>query len=204
MGHGRLHLRLAQPEPLDGRRARALDRHRPGAGRPGRPPAGRATTPTMRRHLGAGFNRLVHPPARQTKLGRSGTVRSARRRAKGGLLISPTGGLIACGPRWGRSSAESGGQQRTAGDNERRGQQRFRSHSPGRRNPWTALSHGRGHRSVRLFSTRSRPALRAAACGGRPRAGNDMTGTGDWPTAPLALERQRSGTQVRHTYRPPY
>jgi hypothetical protein len=26
-----------------------------------------------------------------------------------------------------------------------------------------------------------RPALRAAACGGRPRAGNDTTGTGDRP-----------------------
>jgi hypothetical protein len=26
---------------------------------------------------------------------------------------------------------------------------------------------------VRSFSTTSRPALRAAACGGRPRAGND-------------------------------
>jgi hypothetical protein len=50
------------------------------------------------------------------------------------------------GPRWGRNSAEPGGQQGTEGDNERRGQQRFRSHSLGQRNPWTALSHGRGHR----------------------------------------------------------
>jgi hypothetical protein len=30
---------------------------------------------------------------------------------------------------------------------------------------------------VRSFSTTSRPALRAAASGGRPRAGNDPTGT---------------------------
>jgi hypothetical protein len=30
---------------------------------------------------------------------------------------------------------------------------------------------------VRSFSTNSRPALRAAASGGRPRAGNDTTGT---------------------------
>jgi lysophospholipase L1-like esterase len=33
----------------------------------------------------------------------------------------------------------------TAGDNEPRGQQPFRSHSLGQRNPWTALSHGRDH-----------------------------------------------------------
>jgi hypothetical protein len=31
--------------------------------------------------------------------------------------------------------------------------------------------------SVRTFPTSSRPALRAAACGGRPRAGNDTTVT---------------------------
>jgi hypothetical protein len=31
---------------------------------------------------------------------------------------------------------------------------------------------------VRSFSTNSRPALRAAACGGRPRAGSTATGTG--------------------------
>jgi hypothetical protein len=30
----------------------------------------------------------------------------------------------------------------------------------------------------RSFSTSSRPALRAAACGGRPRAGSETTGTG--------------------------
>jgi hypothetical protein len=35
----------------------------------------------------------------------------------------------------------------------------------------------------RSFSTNSRPALRAAACGGRPRAGSDATVTGE-PTAP--------------------
>jgi hypothetical protein len=31
---------------------------------------------------------------------------------------------------------------------------------------------------VRTFWTNSRPALRAAACCGRPRAGNDTMGTG--------------------------
>jgi hypothetical protein len=35
----------------------------------------------------------------------------------------------------------------------------------------------------RLFSTPSKPALRAAACGGRPRADNDTTITGT-PTSP--------------------
>ena len=45
----------------------------------------------------------------------------------------------------------------------------------------------------RLFSTPSRPALRAAASGGRPRAGNDTTGTGE-PAHPLrAAHRYRSG-----------
>jgi hypothetical protein len=48
------------------------------------------------------------------------------------------------GPCWGRNSAEPGGQQRTAADNKRRGQRAFRSDSPGKRNPWTALSHSRG------------------------------------------------------------
>jgi hypothetical protein len=52
-----------------------------------------------------------------------------------------------------------------------------------------------GAGSLQLPLLSSRPALRAAACGGRPRAGNDTTETGDWPTAPLALERQRSGIQ---------
>jgi hypothetical protein len=32
---------------------------------------------------------------------------------------------------------------------------------------------------VRTFSSTSRPALRAAACGGRPRAGNDTTEIGE-------------------------
>jgi len=36
---------------------------------------------------------------------------------------------------------------------------------------------------VRSFSSTSRPALRAAACGGRPRAGNDTTATGE-PASP--------------------
>ena len=36
---------------------------------------------------------------------------------------------------------------------------------------------------VRSFHTSSRPALRAAACGGRPRAGNDTTATGE-PASP--------------------
>ena len=40
-----------------------------------------------------------------------------------------------------------------------------------------------GEVRVRSFSTNSRPALRAAACGGRPRAGNDPTVTGE-PTSP--------------------
>jgi len=40
--------------------------------------------------------------------------------------------------------------------------------------------------SVRTFSTSSRPALRAAACGGRPRAGNDMTVT-ERPASPNAV-----------------
>ena len=36
---------------------------------------------------------------------------------------------------------------------------------------------------VRSFSTNSRPALRAAACGGRPRAGSHTTVTGE-PASP--------------------
>jgi hypothetical protein len=44
---------------------------------------------------------------------------------------------------------------------------------------------------VRSFSTNSRPALRAAASGGRPRAGNDPTGTGDRPH-PLTRWRRSS------------
>jgi hypothetical protein len=34
---------------------------------------------------------------------------------------------------------------------------------------------------VKTFSSISRPALRAAACGGRPRAGNNTTGTEERP-----------------------
>jgi hypothetical protein len=41
---------------------------------------------------------------------------------------------------------------------------------------------------VRTFSTNSRPALRAAACGGRPRAGSDTTATGE-PASPIPLRR---------------
>jgi hypothetical protein len=39
--------------------------------------------------------------------------------------------------------------------------------------------------AVRTFSTSSRPALRAAACGGRPRAGSDATATRE-PASPNA------------------
>jgi hypothetical protein len=41
---------------------------------------------------------------------------------------------------------------------------------------------------VRSFSTTSRPALRAAACGGRPRAGSDPTATGE-PASPSRMAR---------------
>ena len=44
---------------------------------------------------------------------------------------------------------------------------------------------------VRTFSTNSRPALRAAASGGRPRAGNDPTVTGE-PALPFTS----GGTKV--------
>ena len=40
----------------------------------------------------------------------------------------------------------------------------------------------------RSFSTNSRPALRAAACGGRPRAGSDTTATGR-PASPTTQAR---------------
>jgi len=46
---------------------------------------------------------------------------------------------------------------------------------------------------VRSFSTTSRPALRAAACGGRPRAGSDTTITAE-PTSPST-----QGSDVRET-----
>jgi hypothetical protein len=75
-------------------------------------------------------------------------------------------------PPWaalGRGPAEPGGQQRTAGDNKRRGQRAFRSDSPGRENPWSALSQSRGCSSVRLSSTSFKAGLWAAACSGRPR-----------------------------------
>jgi hypothetical protein len=90
------------------------------------------------------------------------------------------------GPHRAADRRNPGGQQRTAGDNERRRQRPVRSDSPGTRNPCPRLhcdDHSRGHRSVRLSSASSRPALRAAACGGRPRAGNDTTGTGE-PASP--------------------
>jgi hypothetical protein len=47
---------------------------------------------------------------------------------------------------------------------------------------------------VRTFSTGSRPALRAAACGGRPRAGNDAAATGELASPShqmIPLRRQR-------------
>ena len=48
---------------------------------------------------------------------------------------------------------------------------------------------------VRSFSTTSRPALRAAACGGRPRAGNDAAAGGEWPHP----SHQREPDQYRVT-----
>jgi hypothetical protein len=60
-------------------------------------------------------------------------------------VVRGWGAYSVCGPRWGRNSVEPGGQQRTAGDNKRRGQRPLRSHSPRQRNPWSALSHGNGH-----------------------------------------------------------
>jgi hypothetical protein len=44
---------------------------------------------------------------------------------------------------------------------------------------------------VRSFSTNSRPALRAAACGGRPRAGSDTTATEE-PASPAVTVKDRS------------
>jgi hypothetical protein len=52
--------------------------------------------------------------------------------------------------------------------------------------------------SVRSFSTNSRPALRAAACGGRPRAGSDTAAT------PGANLTERSGRSRRFRLRCPW
>jgi hypothetical protein len=41
---------------------------------------------------------------------------------------------------------------------------------------------------VRTFSTNSRPALRAAACGGRPRAGSDAAARATGLTAQIRLD----------------
>jgi hypothetical protein len=60
--------------------------------------------------------------------------------------------------------------------------------------------------AVRSFSTNSRPALRAAACGGRPRAGSDAAGTGNRPSSLTVSLAQPSGSgpavagQVKSTY----
>jgi hypothetical protein len=50
----------------------------------------------------------------------------------------------------------------------------------------------------RSFSTTSRPALRAAACGGRPRAGSTTTGTEApaSPSTPGATKHQRRRTKA--------
>jgi hypothetical protein len=48
---------------------------------------------------------------------------------------------------------------------------------------------------VRTFSTNSRPALRAAARGGRPRAGSDATATGE-PASPIPLRRNLTSMAI--------
>jgi len=51
----------------------------------------------------------------------------------------------------------------------------------------------------RLFSTPSRPALRAAACGGRPRAGSDTTVTRE-PASP-STQADPAGFMLRCSWR---
>jgi hypothetical protein len=52
---------------------------------------------------------------------------------------------------------------------------------------------------VRSFSTNSRPALRAAACGGRPRAGSDTTvTTGESQSQVTGSPPLRPGTAKQH------
>src|SRR5215213_5845364 len=54
-----------------------------------------------------------------------------------------------------------------------------------------------GEVRVRTFSTDSRPALRAAACGGRPRAGSDATVTGV-PASPSRRGRTETVGSMPH------
>ena len=92
---------------------------------------------------------------------------------RSGAAARPFGGatLLQLGPHRDRGSAEPGGQQRTAGDNERRGQQRFRSHSPWQRNTWTALHTAEVTGWCDIVLRCSRP----------PSAGDDATVAGKRP-----------------------
>jgi hypothetical protein len=136
------------------RHAGTARRWRPARGRwPGRRRAAPRTAPAAPRSAGPRPGRARSPPnqAIEHKFERgSGTLRS------------PDGAAQTLGgPRWGRNSAEPGGQQRTAGDNEGRGQQPFRSDLSGPLNRWTGLSHGRGHRFETCHAHEGKPQLRA-------------------------------------------
>jgi hypothetical protein len=84
------------------------------------------------------------------------------------------------GPRWGRNSAEPGGQQRTAGDNEPRGQQ-----------PFTALGLGRETAGVNFPSTRSAMRRRCPHAGGVP--GPRLVHTPSVPSGPQRSPAVSSG-----------
>jgi hypothetical protein len=66
----------------------------------------------------------------------SGRAGDRRRHASSNVVLAGRALLVPYrGPRWGRNSAEPGEQQRTAGDNEPRGQRPFQSEVLGRESP---------------------------------------------------------------------
>ena len=93
------------------------------------------------------------------------------------------------GPRWGRNSAEPGGQQRTAGDNETSRSAAVRYDRPGLHNCWSELSHGTGQQrpGVRVVHSvthgpyRVRPRATPATCG--------LSGWRAWEAADGGVQR---------------
>jgi hypothetical protein len=79
----------------------------------------------------------------------------------------------------------------------------------GVRGAWGTFTRQRGHRSVRVFSTSSRPALQAATCGGRPESrrpilrqsrsnGSSRSRIGQTPSCEtLSARPRRSGVDSR-------
>src|SRR5215216_264930 len=117
--------------------------------RPGRRRAAPRTAPAALRSAGPGPGRARSPPNQAIE---------HEFESESGMLLTPRWALTPCLGCAGTGTDGAWGTATDSRDNDPRGQQPVGSHSPGTRNPWSALSYGSGHSILVQLAVRRDPA----------------------------------------------